>query len=179
MNERSQRWGKSLGQRIDRRDAIEMDQAFLAVLHHLRLRMVDRARLERDRFAEHDHFVADLEIILHERQVPPPAMQPAGAVIQNEFEHGFGAFARPLHPQRLDSSPRDRRDAHLQFKNGTNLAPVVVAGWRVQQQILDCENSQPRQQPRPFLADPVQGGDRIAQCPGQLRRGHKASAIAG
>src|SRR5437867_9779572 len=95
--------------------------------------MIDRARLERDQFSKHDHFIAYLEILLHERQVPPPAVEPRCPVVENEFENGFRVLLEPFNAKREDRSARDGWLVQLELDNRLELAAVLVTPWPVQQ----------------------------------------------
>ena len=147
-----------LGERINRRDAVEVDGDFLAGLDVFRLGMVDGARLERIGFAENHHVVADREILFEERQVPPAAMQPRRAVVENELEDGLGALGKIIHALRDDLAARGRGHAELQILDREKMAAVLVAARTVEEEIVDGENFQPRQLRRAFGADAGQSG---------------------
>ena len=80
---------QAFGERIDRRNAVDVDETFLAAFDDFGFRVVHRARLGFDELAEDKHLVANGKILFHERQVPPPAMQPRRAVVEHEFKNGF------------------------------------------------------------------------------------------
>ena len=166
---------QTLGERINRRQAVEVDEVLFAVFDDFGFRMVHRARLEINRLAEHDHFVAHRKILLHERQVPPAAMEPRGPVVEDQLKDGLGVLLEPLHAEGDDRAPRRRRLAELQLGNRQELAAVLVAPWPMQQQVFDGADLQPGQLRRAFRADAVQGRHRSGQGRGLLigrRSGH-------
>src|SRR5208282_65312 len=61
---------QSLRQRVNRSDAIEVNEAIFA-RDDFGFRMIDGARLEVERFAVGHDFVPHRKILLHEWQVPP------------------------------------------------------------------------------------------------------------
>ena len=78
-------------------------------------------------FAEDDHLVAHGEVLLHERQVPPAAMQPRRAVVEDKLEDGFGVVIEPLDAEGDDVAARGGRLIELQFGDGPEVAAVFVA----------------------------------------------------
>src|ERR1039458_10386370 len=60
---------QTLGERIHRRNAVDVDETLLAAFDDLGFGMVHRARLGLDEFAENENCVADREILFHERYV--------------------------------------------------------------------------------------------------------------
>ena len=137
-----------------------MDEVLFAVLDDFGLRVVHRPRLESYRLAEHDHLVAYRKILLHERQVPPAAMQPRCPVIENQFKDGLRVLLKPLHAEGDDGAPRGGRLAELQLGNGPEMPAVLVAPWPMQEQVFDGANLQPCQLRRAFRADAGQRGHR-------------------
>ena len=100
-----------------------------------------------------EHLVADRKILFHERQVPPAAMQPRRAVVENDFKNGFAAAAKTFEAERDDRAARRGRFVLRQFGDFAEMPAVFVTPRPVQQQILDGENVQPRQLRRAFRAD--------------------------
>jgi hypothetical protein len=120
--------------------------------------MVHRARLEQERFAKHDHFVAGGEILFHERQIPPPAMQAGRAVIEDEFVDGPGMLLIPFYAVGHDFAPGRRRLVKLQAGDGQECAAILVAARPMQQEIFDGENLEPGQLRGALWADARQSG---------------------
>ena len=143
------------GERVNGSQAAEVDDRVLAVFHDFRFRMVHGARLELNRLAEDDHFIAHRKILLHERQVPPAAMQPRGPVIENQLEDGLGVLLEPLDAEGDDLASRCDWVAELQAGDRQQLAPVLVAPRTMQQQVLYGANLDAGQLRRPFRADTV------------------------
>ena len=75
-----------LGQRINRHDPTQMDEILLRRLNDFGFRMVDRARPERYDLAVDQHFVTGAKVLFQERQVPPAAMEPRRAIVEDELE---------------------------------------------------------------------------------------------
>ena len=146
---------QTLGERVNWRQAAEVDDRVLAVFHDFCLRMVYRARLELNWLAEHDHFVAHRKILLHERQVPPAAMQPRGAVIEDKLKDGLGVLLVPFDAEGDDGAPRGHGLAELQLGNWQQMAAVLVAPRPMQHQVFDRANLQTGQLRRPFRPDAV------------------------
>src|SRR6185436_7705915 len=73
----------SFGQRVNWRDAIQMKEPFFARFDDFSFGVVDRSWLQVDWFPERHDFIADRKIFLHERQIPPSAVESRGAVIEN------------------------------------------------------------------------------------------------
>src|ERR1043166_8620511 len=70
-----------------------MNRWFLAGFEHRGFGMIDGARFELEHFPENEDVVAGLKIFFHERQIPPPAMQPRRAVVENDFKNRPAAAA--------------------------------------------------------------------------------------
>jgi hypothetical protein len=104
-------------------------------------------------FSENENLVAHREIIFHERQVPPAAMQSRRAVVQDDFKNGFIAAAKTLESERDDFSARRERFVLGEFGNFSEMPAVFVTLGPVQQQIFNRENFQPRELRRAFRAD--------------------------
>jgi len=139
-----------------------MNGAFLAD-DNLGFRMVHGSRLEAQRFAEHHHFVALREILLHERQIPPTAVQPRGAIVEDEFENGFLVVMEPLHTERHDGTASCNRFANADIPDRPEAIAIFVAAWPMQQEVLYRENFQSRQLCSPFRTNAVQRGDRSGE----------------
>src|SRR5205085_7253269 len=90
------------GQRVYRRDPAEVNEVLLAAFERFSFGMVDNPRLERVRFAKGEHLISHRKIILHERQVPPAAMQPGRAIVEDDLENGFGMLFEPFRPASND-----------------------------------------------------------------------------
>ena len=150
--------GQALGERVNRGQAVKVDEVLLAVLDDFRFRVVHGSRLEADRFAEDDHLFAHREVFLHERQVPPPAMQPRRAVIEDELEDGLGVLLVPLNAERDDRAPGGNRLLKRQVGDSPQLPAVLVTPWPMQEQVFDSADLQPSQLRRAFRADAGQGG---------------------
>ncbi len=153
----------ALSQRVNRGEAIEVDEVLLAVFQDFGLRVVHRPRFEVNRLSERDHFLPDREVLLHERQVPPAAMQPRGAVVENQLEDGLGAVLVPLDALGNNPAPRRGRLAELQSGYGVEMAAVFVAGRPMQQQVPDRANLQPGELRGAFRADAEQSRHRVVQ----------------
>jgi len=152
-----------LGQRVDGGEAVKVDEVLLAVFADFGLRVVEGSGLEVHRFAERNHFLAHREVFLHERQVPPAAMQPRGAVIEDQLEDGAGVVLIPLDSVGDHPAPRGGRHAQLQPGDGGKVAAVFVPGRPMPQQVLEGANLQPGQLRGAFRADAGQNRDRLAQ----------------
>src|SRR5208283_5724172 len=100
-----------------------------------------------------ENLVAHGEILFHERQVPPAAMQPRRAVVEDDFKDRFAAAAKPFEAGRNDRAACGGRFLHRQFGDGAEMAAVLVSPWPVQEQILDGVNAEPRELCRAFAAD--------------------------
>src|SRR5438552_752509 len=109
-----------------------MNQALFPGLDDFRLGMVNRAWFRRTEFSKLHDLVADGEVLFHERQVPPPAMQPRGAIVQDEFENGFCVLLEPFDPERDYRAMRNRRLVQLQLRNGAEVAAVFITPRPVQ-----------------------------------------------
>ena len=128
---------QAFGQRINGREAIDVNEVFVARFDNLRFGMVHGARPERNRLAIDEHFVARLKIFLHERQVPPAAVQPRRAVVEDEFEHRFAAAAPAFDAARDDFAARGGCLVQSQPGNGADMPAVFIAPRPVKQQIED------------------------------------------
>ena len=137
-----------------------MDEIFLALLDCFRFRMVDGARLQIDRLAVNHHFVTGLKVLLHERQVPPAAVQPRRAVVENEFEHRFAAAAPAFDAARDDFAARGGCLVQGQPGNGADMPAVFIAPRPVKQQIEDGMESEPGELRGALRADAAQRGER-------------------
>ena len=129
---------------INGRDAVEMYRAF-QLLDDLGLRMVNRARPQRDGLSEHDDFVPRLEILFHEGQVPPPAMQSARPVVHDHFKYRLAAAAKSPQARGDDLAASQGRLVQLQLRDALEMAAVLVAAGAVQQQLAHRAQFQPLQ----------------------------------
>ena len=77
--------GEPLGERVDGREPAEVNEVLLPSLDDFRVRMIYGARLQRDGLAEDNHLVSRRKILLHVGEVPPAAMQPGGAVVEDQL----------------------------------------------------------------------------------------------
>ena len=127
--------GQPFGQRIDRGDAVEMDRAFEG-LDDFGFRMVHGPGPQRAGLAEDDHFIARFEVIAHEGQVPPPAMQPPAPVVQDQFKKRAPTAQWPG-PRCGDGSASQGGRAKVQVGDALEMAPVLVAPRAVQEQVAD------------------------------------------
>ena len=100
-------------------------------------------------------------------------MEAAGAVAENELEHGLAAAAPAFDALRDDPAARRGGFAQPQFGNGTEMPAVFVAARRVQQQIADGVNSEPRELGGAFGADAPQRCQRRVERIGGRRIWHK------
>src|SRR2546421_1574147 len=105
---------QALGERIDRGDTTEVDRT-LFTRNGLGFWMVHAPWFEGQRLAEDHYFVAFCKILFHEGQVPPPAMQPRRAIVEDNLENGFFVPAEPFSAERDDSSARGDRFAKPHF----------------------------------------------------------------
>ena len=144
---------QAFGERIHRRDAVDVDETLLAALDDFGFGMIHRARLGLDELAEDEHLVADLEILFHERQVPPAAMQPRRAVVEDEFKNGFAAAAKTFQSLRDNRAARRERFVLRQFGDFAEMPAVFVTARRVQEQIFNRENAEPGKLRRAFAAN--------------------------
>ena len=127
-----------------------MNETLFAGPDHLGFRMIDDPRLERIQLPEDDDLVANREVLFHVRKVPPPAMQPRGAVVEDELEDGFGVTLEPLDAQSDHGSAHDGGLIQLQFGNGPQAAAVLIPPRPVKQQVLDRVDLEPRQKGSAF-----------------------------
>src|SRR5260221_4255026 len=111
-----------------------MNEALFPGLDDLRLGMVNRAWLNRTRFSKHNNLVPHGKVLFHEGQIPPAAMQPGGAIVQDEFENGFCVLLEPFDPKRDYSAMRDRRLVQLQLRNRPEVAAILIKPRPGQQQ---------------------------------------------
>ena len=158
---------QALGERIDRRDAIDVDQKLLAAIDDFRLGMVDGARLEGLHLAEDHDFIAHREVVLHVGEIPPAAMQAARAVFEHEFKDRLGALGESLHPLRDDATARSAGSTELQLADGEQVTPILVTIRPVQQQVANGEELQAGKLRGAFRADAIQ----LRQRSGKRRHG--------
>ena len=109
-----------------------MDEIFFTHLDHFRFRMVDGARLERNGPAVNQDFVTRVKVLFHERQVPPAAMQPRCAILQDEFKHRLAPGPPPFCAESDDFSARSGWLAQRQIGDGPKLRSVFVASRPMQ-----------------------------------------------
>src|SRR5882724_12535625 len=92
-------------------------------------------------------------------------MQPARAILENDFKHGFLAVAVSLQAQRDDFAARGTRLIDLHLRDGAEMSPVFIAARAVEQQVFNRVESQPRQLRRALGTDAAQ----VLQGPAQWR----------
>ena len=80
-------------------------------------------------------------------------MQSRRAVVEYALEHRTRAFAKALHARGDDFSAHRGGLAEFHIANGDKLPPIFVAPWRVQQEITDGVQFDPREQTRALRAD--------------------------
>src|SRR6266850_6651934 len=103
-----------------------MNEALFPGHNNLRLRVVNGAWFNRTQFSKYDDLVANRKVLFHEGQVPPSAMQPRGAIVQDEFENGFCVLLEPLDAQRDCGAMRDRRFVQLQLRNRPEVTAILI-----------------------------------------------------
>src|SRR6185436_12848227 len=81
------------------------------------------------------------------------AMQPPGAILQHELEDGLRSLRVGFETLGDDAPARGRCFARLQFANGLEMPPILVAAGPMEQQIFNAEQAQPRQLRDPFRPD--------------------------
>ena len=145
--------GHPFGQRVNRSDAVDVNKQLVARFNHFGFRMIDDARLDRFQLAENHDLVVHGEIFLHERQVPPPAMQPASAVFEDKLKNRFGALPVGLEALSDDASASRGRSPHFELADAQEMPAVFVAPRPMQQQLLDGEQSEPGQLRGSFRPD--------------------------
>ena len=162
----------AVGQPVHRDDALEVDE-LLALLGHLGLGVIHRARFLRLEFAVDVDEVAGFVVPLHVRHVPPAAMHPRRPVVEDEFEQTFAA-PHPLDPGRHDR-PGDRAGvAPGQGLGLVRLVAILVPPRAVPQQVGDRADAQLGQARGASAADAGQRRHRLAK--GICRRlGHSGS----
>ena len=120
-------------------------------------------------------FVAHHEIILHEGQVPPAAVEPGGAVIENDFEDGFLAAPEFFEAQGDDFTASGAGFIEGEFGNGAEMAAVLVAAGRVQEEVTDGKELEPGELLGAFAADAPEG---IHRCR-ERRQGGRGGRFSG
>ena len=141
----------AVGQPVHRHDALEVDE-LLALLGYLRLGVIHRTRFLRLEFAVDVDEVAGFVVALHVRHVPPAAMQPRRAVVDDELEQAL-AKTHPLDARR-DDRPGDGGIVALgQGLDLVRLVAVLVAPWPVPQQVGDGADAELGQARRALSAD--------------------------
>ena len=146
---------QSLSQRVNRDNPLDVNGTVLAGFDHFGFRMIDGARLQRFEFAVDKDLVPLLEILFHERQIPPTTVKPGCAVIKNQFKDRFGAPLVALQTQGHHVSPDGSPFAQLQIGDTTEMAPVLIAPRPMQQQIMDSRKLQASQLRRALRANPA------------------------
>ena len=109
-----------------------MNEALFPGLDDFRLGMVNRAWFNRTQLSKHHDLVADGKVLFHERQVPPSAMQPRSAIVQDQFENRFCVLLEPFDAEGDNGAMGDRRLVQLQLRNGPEVAAVFIPPWPVQ-----------------------------------------------
>ena len=162
---------KSFGEGINRDHSIEMNRRVLAWFRLFRFRMIHRAGSERIGATKRHAFVPHGEKPLHEGQVPPTAMQPRRAIVEDQLKHR-APVAKSLHPGRHDAPENGCGQSQLQVANRAEPASILVAARRVKQEVVHRAQAEPFQQMSPLRShapDPgdrsLQGTHRAGRCP--------------
>jgi hypothetical protein len=121
--------------------------------HNLCFRVIHRARAQRIGLAKNHHLVANAEVFLHKRQVPPPAVQTPGAILQNELINRPDPFAVAIEAGSHNCSAGQRGLFQLQFGNALKMPAILVAPRPVQQEVAHRAQFQPFQLRRAFRPD--------------------------
>jgi len=132
--------GETFGERIDGSDAVEVNGVFLARFKHLGFGMIQSSRFEAAEFSIGKDLVTLTKIMLHERQVPPAAMESGGAVVQDEFEQGAAAAAKAIKAQGQDAAPDGGGNARFEVGDPANLAAVLIAAGAMPKKVLHGES---------------------------------------
>ncbi len=129
--------------RVNRRDAVEVDGQFARVAalragagEHFGFGMIHRAGLRGFNFAEGHHLIADGEVLFHEWQVPPAAVQATGAVFEDELVNRARFPLIGFHSGGDDAPAGRGGFAELELANLEEMPAVLVAARRVQQKII-------------------------------------------
>jgi hypothetical protein len=95
--------------------------------------MIHGAWFDGERFSEDHHTLADLEAMLHKGQIPPPAMQPGGAVLNHHFKYRLSALAEILQALNHNAALNDGGLVEDKIVNGKEMAAIFITP-RAQQQ---------------------------------------------
>src|SRR5262249_446159 len=107
--------------------------------------MVYRAGLQLDQLSEDKNLVVPREIFFHERKVPPSAVQPRRAVVQDNFEDGLCSVTKPFEAHSDNSATGSPLPSFLKFGDFFKMRRVVVWAGAVQQEIFNCMDPQASQ----------------------------------
>ena len=125
---------QSLRERMNRDDAIDVDEFIVAGFDEFRFRMLERARAERFRLTERQKLFARDIIILHPPlRLPPAQMEMRRAVIQHALEQTARSFAKSFFPSGNDLATHRHRFTDLQIADGEKLSAIFVTTRFVQQ----------------------------------------------
>ena len=151
----------AVGQPVHRHDALEVDE-LLSLLGDLGLGVIHRARFLRGELAVHVDEVAGFVVALHVRHVPPAAMQPRRAVVEDELEQAL-AVAHPLDASRHDRPGNRARVALGKGLGLVRLVAILVAPGAVPQQVDDRADAELGQARCALTADAGQRRHRLAK----------------
>jgi len=110
-----------------------MNGAFLTGFDDFAFGMVNSSWLQRKRPPKNDHLISYFKVLLHEREVPPAAMQTGSPIIQDNLKNRFLALTKPLHTHGNDTAARDSGLAQFQIAYRPELTAIFVAAGLVQQ----------------------------------------------
>lgn len=164
---------ETFGERVNGDDAVQVDGGFLARFDDFRLRMIHGARLERVRFAIDHDIVAIAKVILHEGEIPPAAMEPGGAVINDEFEDGLAAFGKSIQAHGNDLAANCGGSIEREIEDRQEMTAILITTRTMEQQVLNAVNAEPVQLSRALLANPVQVLDQRFQIERRIRHGER------
>ena len=75
-------------------------------------------------------------------------MQPAGAILQNNFKNRFGVLLEPFGPESHHGAMGAGRFMQLEFGDFEQMLAIFIAARPVQQQVLDGVQAQAAQERR-------------------------------
>src|SRR6267154_1672656 len=118
-----------------------MDEILLPTFNYLSFWMVNYAWFQRNRPAENQHLIPDSEVLLHVGQIPPPAMQPSGAVVQHDFKNRFGMLLEPFGAKGNHFSMSAHRLMKCEFGNWAQFMAVFISVRPMKEQVLNRPNA--------------------------------------
>src|SRR5258706_11525991 len=95
------------------------------------------------------------EVRLHERQVPPLAMQTRRAVVEDQFENRARSLPIALDSESHDFSPHERWLLQGQIADVQGVAAVLIPEGAVQKEVADSEDFQAGQLRCPLRSNAV------------------------